>query len=87
MDRWTRSARGVSPYELADPVTGSPIAILDLAWPRGLQEGNSQAVAVLVNEPKGTHDTANAHGFRYFTSGATFRDYVTKEIRGGGTAA
>lgn len=40
-------------YELADQVSGEPLAILDLAWPDGLQEGYSQAVAVLLNEGAG----------------------------------
>ncbi len=73
---------GESPHELADPTTGSPVAILDLAWPNGLQEGFSQPVAVLLNEPKETHEAANAHGFRYFTSIETFREHVQREVLG-----
>ena len=37
-------------YELTDPSTGDPLAVLDLAWPNGLQEGLSQPVALLLDE-------------------------------------
>lgn len=67
-------------YELTAPVTGRPVAVLDLAWPDGLQEGLSTPVAVLLNERQATLDVANAHGYRYFTTVQAFRDYVHKEV-------
>lgn len=67
-------------YELADADTGAPVAIFDLAWEKGLQEGLSQPVALLINEPPATLALANAHGFRYFTDVETFKRYVTDEI-------
>ncbi|MCO5177703.1 MAG: hypothetical protein M9890_12150 [Thermomicrobiales bacterium] len=67
-------------YELADPDTSEPLAIFDLAWPEGLQEGLSQPVALLLNESEAMERLANDAGFRYFTSVATFRDYVQREI-------
>ncbi len=73
-------------YELADPETGQPLAVLDLAWPEGLQEGLSQPVAVLINETQGTLDIANAHGYRYFTSAVDFCRYVEQEILAGAQA-
>ena len=39
-------------YELCDEITGEVIAILDLAWPDGLQEGYSQSVALLIDEDR-----------------------------------
>ena len=71
---------GALTFELADPETGEPVAILDLAWPEGLQEGLSQPVAVLLNEGSETLSAANAHGFRYFTSSEFFKAYVTEEV-------
>lgn len=71
---------GANLHELADPKTSKPIAILDLAWPEGLQEGYSQPVAVLLNEGPETLAAANAQGFRCFTSVEAFRQYVTEEI-------
>ena len=67
-------------YELADPVTGAPQAILDLAWPKGLQEGLSEPVALLIDEGRETEEMANQAGFRYFTSVESFRTYVEREI-------
>ena len=37
-------------YEIAHMSTGESLAILDLAWPNGLQEGYSQPVALLIDE-------------------------------------
>lgn len=67
-------------YELADPNTGEPLALFDLAWPEGLQEGLSQPVALLLNEAEAMEQLANDAGFRYFTSVTTFREYVQREI-------
>lgn len=67
-------------YEYADPETGSPQAIFDLAWPNGLQENLSQPVAVLLNESPDTHALANRAGFRYFTTIPSFRRYVEQDV-------
>jgi len=72
--------KGLSAYEVADADSGEPVAVFDLAWPSGLQEGLSQPVAVLLNEGKATLEVANAQGFRYFTSGAAFQHYVREEV-------
>ncbi len=66
--------------ELADPETGKPYGILDLAWPDGLQEGLSTPVALLLNEPTATENAANRAGYRFFTDAEDFRTYVKKEI-------
>lgn len=39
-------------FEIQDPETGDATAILDLAWPDGLQEGLSRPVTVLLDEGK-----------------------------------
>lgn len=67
-------------HEALHPETGEPLAILDLAWPRGLQEGLSQPVALLIDEGAATLHAANAAGFRYFTSVDAFQRYVEQEI-------
>ena len=67
-------------YEVVDPQTGTPLAILDLAWPRGLQSGLSEPVAVLLDEGSETLAIANNAGFRYFTSIEAFQHYVETEI-------
>lgn len=67
-------------FELADQNTGDPVAVFDLAWEKGLQEGPSQPVALLLNEPAEILALANAYGFRYFTDVDSFKRYVTEEI-------
>jgi hypothetical protein len=69
-------------FELADPATGTQLASLDLAWPRGVQEGRGEPVALLLNEPAGVLAAASAHGFRCFTDVEAFRHYVESEILG-----
>ncbi|MCC6484742.1 MAG: DUF262 domain-containing protein [Armatimonadetes bacterium] len=67
-------------YELTDPQTGRQLAVLDLAWPDGLQKGLSKPVALLINEAPETEDAANKAGFHYFTNVEEFKNYVRREI-------
>jgi hypothetical protein len=69
-------------YEVADAETGEPLAVLDLAWPEGLQPGLTQPVAILINEDPSTVEATNAAGFRCFAEVESFLDYVGKEILG-----
>lgn len=75
-----RLPAGVIEHELSDPESGDPLAILDLAWPNGIQEGFSDPVAILLDEGHETLQVANDHGFRYFTSVAAFKRYVESEV-------
>lgn len=67
-------------YELIDPATGEPQAILDLAWPNGLQEGYSQPVALLIDESREIEEIVNRARYLYFTDVDAFRRYVQQEI-------
>lgn len=67
-------------YELVDDNSGKPVAILDLAWPSGIQEGLSQPVAVLFGEGEDVEEAANEAGYRFFTTARAFRKYVKDEI-------
>ena len=83
LNRWLRDQglpEGVIEYELTRPTTGEPIAILDLAWPDGLQAGYSDPVALLLSEGPETLQAANDHGFRHFTDQADFRRYVQATV-------
>jgi hypothetical protein len=71
---------GFLSHELAHPETGEPQAILDLAWPNGLQEGLSQPIALLLNEGPDTQEVVNAHGYRFFTSADAFKAHVTRDV-------
>ena len=74
--------RGSVGFELADETTGAPRAMIDLAWPEGLQAGLSAPVAVLLNEPPEVLSAASAAGYRCFTTRDAFQDYVETEILG-----
>jgi hypothetical protein len=67
-------------YELVDNESNEAIAILDLAWPNGLQEGLSQPVALLIDEPIEVEEAVNRAGFQFFSSVKALRGYVKREI-------
>ena len=67
-------------FELIDPETEQPIALLDLAWPEGLQTGLSVPVALLIDEEMMVLEKASAAGFRCFSNEEDFRHYVEVEI-------
>lgn len=77
--------RGLLAYELTDPVTNELKAILDLAWPGGLQAELSDPVAVLLNEGAETVTHASTAGFRCFASTESFRKYIAAEVLAGAT--
>ena len=72
-------------YELLDTSNNQPTALLDLAWPNGMQEGYSEPVALLLNEGKETEQAANKAGFRFFTELEDFKEYVQRKILGNAT--
>ena len=67
-------------YELVDESTGELKAILDLAWPQGIQEGYSQPVVLLIDEDLEVEKMVNEVGYRFFTSPEDFKAYVQDEI-------
>jgi len=71
-------------YELVDLDTGEPLAILDIAWPKGLQEGYSQPVAIMLNEEKETLEIASSKGYRYFSDIDSFYEYAIRDILAAG---
>ena len=72
--------RGILACDLSDTVTGKQKAVIDLAWPDGIQEELSQPVAVLLNESGKTLSIINQGGFRCFTTIEDFKQYVKTEI-------
>ena len=79
LSAWTVAqgfARGQIMHEVADDASGLPEAVLDLAWPSGLQAQLSEPVAVLIDESPEVLRVASRHGFRCFTSPDAFRRYV-----------
>ena len=62
-------------YELTDE-EGNAIAMLDLAWPDGIQKELSKPVALLINESKELENLVNEYGYTYYTNEADFKRYV-----------
>lgn len=77
-------SRGHISFELSDEATGTQRAVLDLAWPDGLQAGLTAPVAVLLNEPPEVLSIASAAGFRCFEVAGEFCSYINVEILGSG---
>ena len=71
---------GIIGYDLINSATGELMAILDIAWPDGLQSELSGPVALLINEEADVLKAAGSQGFRFFTTPEEFKDYVTNEI-------
>ena len=67
-------------YQLVDETTGELLAILDLAWPDGLQEGLSQPVALLIDEDADTEKRASEAGYRFYTDTDSLKRYVEEQI-------
>lgn len=90
LNAWMESRslpKGLLSFDFADPETGEQKAVLDLAWPNGIQEELSQPVAVLLNEGNQTLAIASTAGFRCFTEVGDFKRYVEIEILAEGTAS
>ena len=74
--------KGSMALDYSDPQTGAQMAVFDLAWPTGLQEGLSEPVAVLLNEEATTITLASQAGYKCFTDTTSFRTYVENEVCG-----
>lgn len=78
LQAWLRDVgldEGELDHEIADEA-GNQLAVLDLAFPRGLQTDLSEPVAVLFDEPAETLEAAAEAGFRVFVDTDGFKRYV-----------
>ena len=66
---------GTTNHELIDD-DGKVVAIIDLAWPQGIQSGLSEPLALLLNETAETQAVVSKFGYRYYTSVSEFKNYV-----------
>lgn len=66
-------------YELCDE-EGNVLAVLDLAWPEGLQTGLSKPVALILDGDKNTEKILNQKGFLFFKSVEDLKGYVQAEV-------
>lgn len=67
-------------FELVDPDTNALLSMLDLAWPRGIQEGASDPVALLLAAEPETRDIVRRAGYRYFTDLSDLKTYVRRDV-------
>jgi len=68
-------------YELVDPDSNELLAVIDVAWPSGLQEGLTQPVAVLIEEPELIQKAVNEAGYLYFTGVEEFKTYALEQTQ------
>ena len=83
LDDWVavhKYTRGQLEWKLMDEEE-EVLAVLDLAWPHGVQGDAERGVAVLLDEESSTHDLAGAAGFRCFSSTESFQRYVDEKIQ------
>ncbi len=66
---------GTMNHELLDE-NGTVAAIIDLAWPHGIQNGLSEPIALLMNESAETQALVSKHGYRYYTDTDELKDYI-----------
>jgi hypothetical protein len=71
--------KGIVSYELVDGA-GELIAMIDLAWPSGVQLELSQPVALLLEESPSTVAAASQAGYRCFTTTSALKQYVESEV-------
>jgi len=71
---------GEEKFSIINKETGKIKAILDMAWPKGIQEGLTEPIALLLEEPQEVLAVAGQAGFRFFTSISEFKDYVLSEV-------
>lgn len=69
-------------FELCEPDSTDVLTIVDAAWPKGLQEGYSPPVAVVLEESEDAEIWANLLGYRLFTNLPLLYRYIEKEIIG-----
>lgn len=67
---------GTTNHVLIDE-NGEEVAIIDLAWPQGIQQGLSEPIALLLNETADTQATVSKFGYRYYTSVEELKNYIT----------
>lgn len=67
---------GVQNHEITDE-SGQVVAIIDLAWPQGVQPGLSEPIALLLNEPADVQAIVSKYGYRYYTSIEELKHYIT----------
>ena len=67
-------------FEVRDPDTEEVLTSVNAAWPKGLQEGFSQPLALFLDEDDQKAAMLNQAGFRFFSSIDALRKYLHEQI-------
>jgi len=59
------------------------LTIVNAAWPKGLQEGYSQPIALILDADDQKAAMLNQAGYRFFTSIEAIRRYLKEQIDNG----
>lgn len=73
---------GIESFALLALDGQSEEAVLDVAWPDGLDHGEER-VALLLNESADVLEAAGRHGYRFFTSVEDLKRYAERQLAGG----
>lgn len=73
---------GIESFALLALDGQSEEAVLDVAWPDGLDHGEER-VALLLNESADVLEAAGRHGYRFFTSVEHLKRYAERQLAGG----
>ena len=66
-------------YEINDLDTGENFAIVELAWPNGLQVGYSQPLALILEDDLEIKAHLNQAGFMFFNSIDSLKEHIEKQ--------
>ena len=66
--------------EVCDPNTGEVLTIVNAAWPKGLQEGYSQPLALILEVDDQKVAILNQAGYRFFTTIEALRRHLKEQI-------
>jgi hypothetical protein len=83
---WANDNRFPKPelhFEVCDLNTGEILAIVNAAWPKGLQVGFSQPIALILDVDDQKVAILNQAGYRFFTSIGALRGYLKEQIDNG----
>lgn len=67
-------------FEVRDNDTEEVLTIVNVAWPKGLQEGYSQPIALFLDEDDQKAAMLNQAGYRFFSSIEALRNYLQEQI-------
>ena len=70
-------------FEVCDLNSGEVLTIVNAAWPKGLQEGYSQPIALILDVDDQKVGMLNQAGYRFFTSIEAIRRYLKEQIDNG----